>query len=286
MFYNLVISGGSTKTIAVIGSLMYLQDKHMIDNIVNVVGTSAGSILGFLIVLGYTPAEISDIMKKEFIGGQHHHLDYDELLNFTVLESFGLDSGSRIIEFLSNQVEKKLGKTDVTFVELAKLSGKNLVVCVANLTKQRSEYLCVDSTPHLDVIQAVRMSISIPVLFTPVRYNGDMFLDGALYECLPIGYMNSFKDTLKDTLAINTTGIVKHNLDNIGGFFGCILDSLVTKANHPKEISNKIVMFDIDFEGVDMLSIDIETMSFEIDAARIEENIRMGYNAIKRLFEK
>jgi NTE family protein len=286
MFHNIVISGGSTNTIAAIGSLLFLQDNHMIDNVVNVVGTSAGSILGFMLVLGYSPSEIADIMKKEFIGEARHHLDYDELLNFTVLDTFGLDSGSRIMQFLSRQVQKKLQKTKITFLELAKISGKNMVVCVANLSKQRSEYLCVDNAPDLDVITAVRMSIAIPVLFTPVRYNGDLYVDGALYESLPVGYMDTFKDTLKDTLAINTMGVMKHNLDHIGGFLACILDSLVSKANKRKDISSKIRKFDIQFEGVDMLSIDIETMNFEIDVAKIDDNIQRGYTAIKQLFEK
>lgn len=286
MFHNLVISGGSTKTIAVIGSLMYMQKNHMIDNVVNIVGTSAGSILGFLLVLGYSATEIADIMKNEFIGGSFHHLDYDELLGFTVLESFGLDSGARITSFLATQTKKKLGTKDVTFLELAKASGKNLVVCAANLSKQRSEYLSVDTFPNLSVITAIRMSVSIPVIFTPVRFNGDLYVDGALYESLPIGYMNNFKDTLKDTLAINTRGIVHHNMEHIGGYLNCILDSLVAKANCPKEISTKVCMFDIEFEGVDMLSIDIATMSFEIDTKKIEESIKRGYDAIRSLFEK
>ena len=286
MFRNLIISGGSTKTIAVIGALMYMEEHHMVDNLVNIVGTSAGSILGFMLVLGFSAAEIAAVVKKEFIGGSYHHLDYDELLAFTVLETFGLDSGARLTEFLTSQVKKKIGNSDVTFMELAKLSGKNLVVCAANLSKQTSEYLCVDTVPDLSVITAIRMSVSIPVIFTPVRYNGDFYVDGALYECLPIGYMANFKDTLKDTLAINTRGLMHHTMDNIGGYLNCILDSLVAKANHPKEISSKICMFDIDFEGVDMLSIDMETMSFEIDAERIKDNIKRGYEAIKLFFEK
>ena len=76
-----------------------------------------------------------------------------------------------------------------------------LVVCVANLSKEKSEYFNIDTMPNLSVATAIKFSCSVPVVYAPLTINDDVYMDGGLYNNFPIDY---FKDTkLKDILGIN-----------------------------------------------------------------------------------
>ena len=55
---TLVLSGGSTKGIIILGSLQYLYDNFYLSKIKNYIGTSSGAIICFLLAIGYTPIEI------------------------------------------------------------------------------------------------------------------------------------------------------------------------------------------------------------------------------------
>ncbi len=286
MIRNLVVSGGSTKTLASIGCIRYLEEMHMMPDIINLVGTSAGSILCLMCCLGYTSKEMIAILEDEMVTKNRGQLSFDELLDLNVLNSYGLDSGENMQRFIEQVVYNKLNRTSITFVELAKVTGKNLVICVANLSKQRQEYLNVDTEPHMDVVKAIRMSISLPFIFTPVKHNGNIYVDGALYETLPIGYMMQFKDLLKDTIAIHTRTVIDTSINSFSDYLSVLFNSLVEKANNSRKTkSKKINMMEIVFDDEASIPIDVQTLQFDINKMIIEKSIDKGYSAIKQRFE-
>jgi predicted acylesterase/phospholipase RssA len=286
MIRNLVVSGGSTKTLAAIGCIRYLEEMHMMRDIISFVGTSAGSILCLMCCLGYTSDEMIAILEKEMITENRGQLSFDELLDLNVLNSYGLDSGENMQTFIEQIVNEKLGRTSITFVELAKITGKNLVICVANLSKQQQEYMDVDTEPHMDVVKAIRMSISLPFIFTPVLHNGNIYVDGALYETLPVGYIMRFKDPLKDTIAIHTRTVIDTTINSFSDYISVLFSSVVDKANSGKTKCKKINMMEIVFDDDTSIPIDVQTLQFDINKMIIQKSIDKGYAAIKQRFEE
>jgi predicted acylesterase/phospholipase RssA len=286
MIRNLVVSGGSTKTLAAIGCIRYLEEMHMMRDIISFVGTSAGSILCLMCCLGYTSDEMIAILEKEMITENRGQLSFDELLDLNVLNSYGLDSGENMQMFIEQIVNEKLGRTSITFVELAKITGKNLVICVANLSKQQQEYMDVDTEPHMDVVKAIRMSISLPFIFTPVLHNGNIYVDGALYETLPVGYIMRFKDPLKDTIAIHTRTVIDTTINSFSDYISVLFSSVVDKANSGKTKCKKINMMEIVFDDDTSIPIDVQTLQFDINKMIIQKSIDKGYAAIKQRFEE
>jgi predicted acylesterase/phospholipase RssA len=290
MIKNLVISGGSMKTISVLGALKYLEENHLISNIDTYVGTSAGSIVNFFLILGYKIDEIIHFVKDHLFGSGLYNLTLDEVFNFNILSSFGMDSGSNIIKLLEDALFLKLFLKDVTFLEMTKITGKNLVICVANVSLQKSEYLSVDTNPDLSVITALRMSISLPLIFTPVIYKNHYYVDGGIYEAFPLGYIKKFQDDLKDTLGIVINSSYSQNycenMNNMFDFISVMLGSIISKANEIKtdEISNKIKIIELEFENTQPASFDFEKMSFTLDEKIIEEYISTGYSVCESNF--
>ena len=78
------------------------------------------------------------------------------------------------------------------------------------------------NTPDCQVVDAILMSISIPFLFTPFKYENKLYLDGGLTNNYPIDY---FKDNIDNTLGILVhTPINKcYDINNIEQYIYSIL---------------------------------------------------------------
>jgi predicted acylesterase/phospholipase RssA len=98
----------------------------------------------------------------------------------------------------------KFNITDITFIELYNLTKKKLSIIGTNYTKIKEECFNHNNTPDMSVITALRISISIPIIFTPVKYNGDMYIDGCFKNGFPLDYCN------KET----TLGLCIQNINN------------------------------------------------------------------------
>lgn len=188
------------------GCLQYLEHVGMLQCINTFVGSSAGAIVGFMCVLGFTPREACDFIME--MGVQTHMVTEVDVLGAmfgqqTCLDTLGCDNGTRWMAFLADALEAKRQCRDITFGELAKATGKVFVVCVTNLTRVRREYLSVDTCPSMSVLLAVRMSTSVPLLYVPVVFEGCIYVDGSMLDNCPIASATSSKHGPPTTLVLS-----------------------------------------------------------------------------------
>lgn len=286
MLHNLVISGGSVKIVAIIGCLKYLEENGFLRLVQTFVGTSAGAILCLAMTLGFNTDEIVEFLQKDVYEAKLHCLDLDQLYTLNFMESWGLDSGKTLTALLEALLKKKGLTPNTTFMDLAKCTGKHLVVCVANLSKSETEYFSVDSYPNVPVVEAVRMSCSLPFLFTPVLFNECYYVDGGIYESLPVKYIEqTFKDTLRDTLAINVVEKPYPHIADISQYTTMLIRSIVDKANAHECNDTKIRRIDVEFDE-EGISFSLDTLSFELDEEKISNFISKGYELMKYHFSK
>jgi predicted acylesterase/phospholipase RssA len=277
-FSSIVISGGAFKAISVFGVIKYLEEKCLIKNIKNLIGTSAGSIICFMIALGYTSNEMI-----QFIGNlpdeiTQFNIDLDNILN--VLDTYAIDDGNRIDLLLKKILKKKLFIDDITFLDFTKVTGKNLIVCVTNLTKAESEYWSIDTKPNFSVIQALRISSSIPLIFPPIKIDDMLYVDGGLYNNFPISYfVENEKNKIKDLLGINVTSKLNQDLNNILQYTRYIINTLLAKMNIDLENDYKNNIINLSFKADD--DIKIENCKLIIPKELIDEYVLYGYNTIK-----
>ena len=55
---TLVLAGGSSKGLMILGALQYGFDNYLLKNVNTYIGCSAGAMIGYLLAIGYTPIEI------------------------------------------------------------------------------------------------------------------------------------------------------------------------------------------------------------------------------------
>ena len=274
-FNSIVIAGGALKVIAVIGCIKYLQEKNALKNIKNYIGTSAGSIMCLFLALDYTYVEIIDFLVHNLSDPEINTFDPSEC--FDILTNYGISSGKNIELLIQRILYKKLKVDDITFIELAKYTGKNLVVCVSNLSKERSEFFNVDTMPNLSVVTAIRVSCCIPIIYSPITINEDVYMDGGLYNNFPIDYIKD--NVLKDILGINIVYKNYKSIDNFFSYINFVVNSLVDKVNSKalNDAENNVII--MDFIEDDWFSLTELKLKFPKENWVIY--INMGYKAIK-----
>ena len=177
MIDTICIGSGGVKGISFVSALNYLEKHNQLDieKVNRYTAVSVGSIICLLLVIGYNMNELFDLMKE---------FNYDEIkpdLNLDLMiERYGFDNGERIILCLKNIIKKKIDNPDITFLELYKLTKKEINIATTNFSKNKEKIFNYIETPNVSVTLAVRMSISIPLIYTPVMYENDYYVDGAL----------------------------------------------------------------------------------------------------------
>jgi predicted acylesterase/phospholipase RssA len=106
--------------------------------------------------------------------------------------SHGISDGKRAEFILRSFIQHKFNIDDITFLELYKLTQKNLLIIGTNFTHAREELFSHNTTPDMSVVTAVRISMSIPVFFTPVLYNNCYYVDGSITNNFPIKHCDKY----------------------------------------------------------------------------------------------
>jgi len=250
---TICMSGGGIKGFSFVGALDYLNNTNYINikKISNWVGTSAGSILSFLLSIGYSTIEIGDFV----IDFDFKKMDLDISVENVFLK-FGISNGERFEFVLKSFLKNKLGVEDISFKNLYQVTKKTLIIIGTNFSKCCEEAFSWDRTPSMSVITAVRISCSIPVFFTPVLYNGCYYVDGGVKNNFPINYCNK-----KTTLGLYIkNGNSIDQINSIGtivtGCLGIVTDTITFKDTdfHENVIqidnsANETIKFDLTIEN-------------------------------------
>lgn len=183
MIDSLIFSVGGIDGLSYIGCLKALEECDELEHVNTIIGCSSGSIISSLIVLGYKSNEIEKIISE---------IDFGKLININIEdfvsidEDLGLENGEKLIKLISLFILHKTGKTDITFQELYNLTKKKLIIGSVCLNTESLEYFEHEKSPDMSIALAMRMSCSIPILFTPVTYKNRLYVDGGILGRYPI----------------------------------------------------------------------------------------------------
>lgn len=183
---NLAFKGGGVLGIAYAGALEILEEQKILQNIKQVAGTSAGSILATLVSLRYDAAEIKTLVNatnfKKFEDG------FDPL---RIAGKYGLYKGDYFLAWIKGLIGKKSGNENLTFGEMAAKGYLDLKVFSTDLNQGALQEFSAEKTPNTIVGEAVRASMSIPLFFEAWQFpngipNNHLYADGGLIYNFPI----------------------------------------------------------------------------------------------------
>jgi NTE family protein len=216
---TLVLSGGSLKGISYIGVLRALDDNNILKNIKTFAGTSIGGIMSVLHTIGYTPDELTDFINL---------IDLEIFRNINInhfLEDYGIDNGKKLLFVFEKIFEAKNINKKITFIELFQKTGINLILTGVCINDKKLHYISHNTFPDMQVLIGLRITSSVPFLFTPVKYDNKLFIDGGIMNNYPI---NIFNDRLDEVLGVylNESYDSVNNINNLESYLENTLECI------------------------------------------------------------
>ena len=188
----LVLEGGGALGLAHIGVIQYLEEHHI--PVSYIAGTSMGGLVGGVYATGRNATEVRDLVKginwDEVISGQTRFEDLSfrrkqDAREYPTGLEFGLRKG---VQFPSGfnagqQVDLILDRIALPYSGLQSFDDLPIpFACVATDLVTKSEH--VFRSGPLDL--ALRSTMSLPGIFSPIRHEGHIYVDGGLLKNIPV----------------------------------------------------------------------------------------------------
>lgn len=245
-------SSGALGGLSLIGCWRALEEKGFSKNIKGMSGCSMGSIIATLASVGYTSKEM------ELIAQNVKYEDYAEQSLLLISESYGIETGRKIVKLLDRLLRFKTGVKGLTFKDHWRLTGRQLWINATNVEQKKCVYYSVTLSPDMKIVDAIRRSIAIPFLFTAVRTDEGTFVDGGCYEPVPVGMFPK-----ENTLCLNVrNGDIEDSSMEAGllKFSATLLGGMLTELN-------KLRFAKQEADGYKMVYINTTLKSFLINVS-------------------
>jgi NTE family protein len=189
---GVVLSGGGAKGIAHVGTLKMLEELNIPVDYIG--GTSMGAIVGSLYAMGYTADQIDTIIRvtdwmslfndaprREHIGvhekknSDPYQLRLALALNEFAIFARGAIEGQHIDNMLTHYLFEAYKTSNFSDLKIPFFAiGADIIT---------AEYVVLDSG-HL--AKAVRASMAVPTVFSPVEIDGRLLVDGGVVNNFPV----------------------------------------------------------------------------------------------------
>ena len=264
---KLVLSGGGVKGLCTLGLLHKMSELKMLDNIDTFCGTSVGGLISFLLLIGYTPKEMFEILNE---------IDFSLLFQYNIDDLFndihvGLLSQEPIIYVIGTLMKKRNCSIKITFKELFKKYNKKLIVTGVCINDSTLCYFNDESHPDMKVLDALKITMSIPLVFKPVKYKNAFYIDGGAGSNYPIDFFK--EEDLENVIGILVKGSYEY------------IEKFNDHAEYFLQLMNCVFkkVFDINEKLYEKYTYYIETKNisfteWNIDSEKKTELFEFGYN--------
>lgn len=228
-YEHIVFEGAGIRGIAYSGVIRQLEHHGIVENLTKVGGTSAGAITALMLSLGYSSAEIYEMISETKFQ-QFNDGGFVFFGGFSRLFSrYGWYKGNTFTRWIEKIIGEKTGNPDITFEALRQQGFKQLYVTATCLNRQTMIVLSHETYPNMKVKDAIRISMSIPLYFAAVfmdstgqvyrkpRQNQhlDVVIDGGILANFPIFMFDStYVDSLQDTHRIPNDKTIGVRMDS------------------------------------------------------------------------
>ncbi len=270
---GLALSGGGALGLAEIGVIRWLEDNHI--PVDRVAGTSMGSIIGAMYATGMSPAEIQQFAEKidwdeAFLAGpQYSDLAFrrkQDRRRFQVNAALGLKRGLSGPNGFDPGQSVELLLDRIALPESGIASFDDLPIpfhCVAT-DMLNGEAVVLHDGP---LAQALRASMAIPGVFTPVEINGRILADGGLVENIPVETVGDMQADVVIAVQLRTPPANATQLETISGMLSRSVDIMIAQ-NEGRSLALAQAKISVDVTGFDAF-----------DFSHISALIELGYHS-------
>lgn len=283
---GLVLSGGGAKGMAHIGALKVIKEAGIpIDYIV---GTSMGSIIGGLYAIGYTPGQMDSMVRKQ---------DWQFLLSDrTPRSDKNMAERETDEQFI---ISVPFSKTAIREVTGGLIKGQNISNLFSQLTLGYHDSIDFNRLPipfacvaedivkgeekvfhHGVLATAMRASMAIPGVFTPVRLDGMVLVDGGVVNNYPVNVARQMGADYIIGIDVQSELKPASELSNAGSILGQLID-LMGQDLYLKNKAETNTYIKVNVKGYSAASFTQPAIDSLI--VRGEEAARQNYEGLLKL---
>lgn len=188
--YFVIFGGGGVRGLAYCGAYKALIENNI--EMTGCAGSSIGAVFASLLSVGYSCSEIYDLLSNT---GFKMFSD----INFDISKEIAFSKGNIFYEWIKENIEKKFygenyQKGNVEPVTFKDIKSK-LIIFSVDLDNMKYKEFSNTATADFEIAKAVRASVSMPGLFSPLEIDGTMVVDGDLLKSAPLWRItNTIKD--------------------------------------------------------------------------------------------
>lgn len=268
---GLALSGGGALGLAEIGVIKWMEEHHIpVDRIA---GTSMGSIIGAMYATDMSPTEIQKFAEKinwneVFLPEPaYRQLSYrrkQDRRNFLVTTALGLKHGLSGPNGFDSGQEVGLLLDRIAFPDSGIATFDDLPIpfrCVAT-DMETGDAVVLHDGP---LAQAVRASMAIPGVFTPVERNGRILADGGMVQNIPVETVRSMGADAVIAVELRVPPGDRSQLDTLTGVLSRAVDVMITQ-NERRSLLLADTKVSVDMTGFSVT-----------DYNRVDELVQLGY---------
>ena len=224
---NIVINGGGPIIFNAYGALKqaHLSNMWSHETVESYYGTSAGSILALMLALQYSWEDLDDFIIKR----PWQHVWKFSLLNvYEYFTNKGIYGKDMFIDFLGPLFKGKDLEVSVSLKDFYEATKKTLYIYAVDLATFELVEFSHLSHPEMPVLEAVRASSALPILFQPVEYQGHLYTDGGFLLNYPLSKCKADPETILGVRNVFTIRKISQ------------VDSVLTKPGIPWFLSRNL----------------------------------------------
>ena len=287
---GVVLSGGGAKGMAHIKALKVIEEAGIpIDYIA---GTSMGAIVGGLYALGYTPEQLDSMVRKQ---------NWTFLLSDRIKRSaMSLTDRERSEKFIVSIPFTKSPKDAASSGGIIK--GQNLANLFSDLTMGYHDSINFDKLPipfacvaanvvngeqiifHNGILStAMRASMAIPGVFTPVRQDSMVLVDGGIVNNYPADVVKAMGADVIIGVDVQNALKKADKLNSAPDILGQIVD-ITCQSNHEKNVDLTDTYIRVNVDGYSSASF--TPAAIDTLMRRGEEAAKAQWNSLLALKKK
>ena len=273
---GLALSGGAALGLAEIGVIQWMEEHHI--PVDRVAGTSMGSIVGAMYATGMSPNEILQFAEK---------IDWDDA--FSQGATFGQLSFRRKQDRRDFLINAPLGLKNGLSGPNGFNPGQGVGLLLDRIALRDFGVSSFDDLPipfrcvATDMLsgeavalkggqlaQAVRASMSIPGVFTPIELDGRVLADGGMVQNIPVETVRSMDADVVIAVQLRTPPADRKQLETIAGVLARAVDVMITQ----NELHSLLQA---------QATVSVDTTGFSTtDYSRVRELAQLGYDTAAR----
>ena len=206
---HLSISGGGVSGIQILKVVKEielklggtLRDKLQLDTISCV---SIGCFIGLGIMLNI---QADDFLENVVPKSENYIHMFGNMTAANMFNNYVLTNNDIFVKIVDNCVSykiKSLEEQSVSFQELFDITKIQFNIQVVNVTKSKTEIWNHLNQPDMPISFAIQVSSCLPIIFAPILFKEQFYIDGGVSTCIPMVCPETISDTLGIYLQDNT----------------------------------------------------------------------------------